>query len=108
MPLIQEEFMGTTIIGFRSVKNLSAVFDLNVTFSAHVDDILRRCSGLLSRLSHSRHALPQDTLFTVMQALLVSTVRYYISVYVQCMQQHTNGTTAEIAELWCTSYLRPS
>ena len=36
MPRIQEEFMGTMTFGFHSAKNLSAVFDHNVAFSAYL------------------------------------------------------------------------
>ena len=92
MPQIQVEFMGATILGSRTVKNLGVVFDQNMTFSAHVDDFVRRCTGLLSGLSHSRHSLPQSTLSTIVQALAVSPVRYCISVYGVC------GTT-QIARL---------
>ena len=89
MPRIQIEFMGTTILGSHSVKNLGVVFDQNLTFSAHVDDVVRRCTGLLSGLSHSRHALPQDTLSAVVQALVVSAIRYCISVYGVCGSTQT-------------------
>ena len=84
MPHIQLEFMGTTILSSRSVKNLGVVFDQNITFLAHVDDVVRRCTGMLIGLSHCRHALPQDTLSTVVQALVVSSIRYCISVYGVC------------------------
>ena len=84
MPHIQLEFMGTTILSSRSVKNVGVVFDQNITFLAHVDDVVRRCTGMLIGLSHCRHALPQDTLSTVVQALVVSSIRYCISVYGVC------------------------
>ena len=53
MPQTKVEFMGTTILGSRTVKNLGVVFDQNMTFSAHVDHVVQRCTGLLSGLSHS-------------------------------------------------------
>ena len=84
MPQIQVEFMGAMVVGSRTVKNLGVVFDQNMTFSAHVDDVVRRCTGLLCGLSHSRHSLPRDTLQTIVQALVVSTLRYCISVYGVC------------------------
>ena len=84
MPQMQIDFMGATISGSRTVKNLGVVFDQNMTFSAHVDDVVRRCTGLLSGLSHSRHALPQNTLSTIVQALVASSLRYCISVYGVC------------------------
>ena len=84
MPPIQVEFMGATVTESRTVKNLGVVFDQTLTFSAHVSDVVRRCTGLLSGLSHSRHALPQDTLNTIVQALVLSSIRYCISVYGVC------------------------
>ena len=84
MPQIQVEFMGAMVVGSRTVKNLGVVFDQNMTFSAHVDDVVRRCTGLLCGLSHSSHSLPRDTLQTIVQALVVSTLRYCISVYGVC------------------------
>ena len=84
MPDIQVEFMGATVTGSPSVKNLGVVFHQNMTFSAHVDDVVRRCTGPLSGLRHSRNALPSDTLSTIVQVLVVSNVRYCISVYGVC------------------------
>ena len=84
MPPAQVEFLGSTITGSQTVKNLGVVFDQNMTFSAHVDNVVRRCVGLLSGLSHSRHAPPADTLSVIVQALVVSALRYCISVYGVC------------------------
>ena len=84
MPEIQVEFMGATITESSTVKNLGVIFDRSMTFSAHVSDVVRRCTGLLSGLSHSRHALPQNTLITIVQSLVLSAIRYCISVYGVC------------------------
>ena len=84
MPKIQLQFMGSTVTESSTVKNLGVVFDQTMTFSAHVSDVVRRCTGLLSGLSHSRHALPRGTLITIVQALVLSAIRYCISVYGVC------------------------
>ena len=53
-------------------------------FSDHVSEVVRRCTGILSGLSHSRHYLPKATLATLVQALAISSIRYSISVYGVC------------------------
>ena len=47
-------------------------------------DVTRRCTGVLSGLSHCRRALLGETLIALVQALAVSTIRYCISVYGVC------------------------
>ena len=84
LPPINVKFMGTTIAGSPTARNLGVTFDVNLSFAAHVTDVVRRCTGVLSGLSHSRHYLPRCTLATLVQALAVSTVRYAISVYGVC------------------------
>ena len=65
LPSISITFMGATIRGSSTVRNLGVVFDQCMTFTAHTDDVVRRCTGLLIGLSHSRHSLPQTTLTTL-------------------------------------------
>ena len=78
------QFMGSTVVNSPSVKNLGIVFDQHMTFASHVDDVVRRCTGVLIGLCNCRHSLPQQILVTLVQALVISTVRYGISVYGSC------------------------
>ena len=55
-----------------------------MTFTAHTDDVIRRCTGILIGLSHCRHALPHSTLTTLVQSLVTSLIRYCITVYGSC------------------------
>ena len=84
LPPISVEFMGTTITGSPTARNLGVPFDVNLSFGDHVTEVVRRCTGVLSGLSHSRHYLPGSTLATLVQALAVSIIRYAISVYGVC------------------------
>ena len=84
LPPISIKFMDATVLGSPTVRNLGVVFDQNMTFAAHVDDVVRRCTGLLIGLSHCRHSLPQSTLMTLVQGLVVSLIRYCICVYGTC------------------------
>ena len=84
LPPVTVNFMGSDITGSPTVKNLGVTFDQNLTFTDHVTDVARRCTGVLSGLSHCRHALPRETLTTLVQALAVSSIRYCIRVYGVC------------------------
>ena len=84
LPPISVEFMGTTITGSPTARNLGVTFDVNLSFGDHVTEVVRRCTGVLSGLSHSGHQLPRSTLSTLVQALAVSVIRYAISVYGVC------------------------
>ena len=76
--------MGATIEQSPTAKNLGVTFDAHLSFDTHVSEVVRRCTGVLSGLCHTRHYLPRDTLVTLVQALAVSTIRYAISVYGVC------------------------
>jgi len=43
-----------------------------------------RCTGLLMALNHARHVIPNSTLTSIVQALVISAVRYCMSVYGSC------------------------
>ena len=75
--------MGATVSASPAVRNLGVTFDPCLTYAAHVDDV-RRCTGILMGLSHSRHCLPQSTLITLVNSLVISLIRYCISVYGTC------------------------
>ena len=62
LPAVSIKFMGATVSGSPAVRNLGVVFDQCMTFTAHTDDAVRRCTGILIGLSHCRHALPHSTL----------------------------------------------
>ena len=84
LPTVRVEFMGATVSGSPVVRNLGVVFDQFMTFTAHTDDVVRRCTGILIGLSHSRHSLPHSTLTALVQGLVISLIRYCISVHGIC------------------------
>ena len=83
---------GETIQESQVVKNLGVLFDRHLTWDAHVSDVVRKCVGLLIGLRHLRRFLPQQALLTIVQGLVVSRVRYCLSVY-------GNGSAANDARL---------
>ena len=84
LPPITVNFIGANVTGSPTVKNLGVTFDQNLTFADHVTDVTRRCTGVLSGLSHCRRALPGETLIPLVQALVVSSICYCISVCGMC------------------------
>ena len=84
IPSINIKFMNAAVSGSPTVRNLGVVFDQCMTFTAHTDDVVRRCTGILIGLTHSRHCLPHATLITLVQGLVISLIRYCISVYGTC------------------------
>jgi len=63
------------------VKNLGLIFDQTLSWNSHLDLITRRCFGLLSGLSHLRHYLPPSAVTVLVNALVLSQIRYCLSVY---------------------------
>ena len=72
---------GSTIQESDRVRNLGLVMDRTLSYELHIDQLVGRCTGLLIGLSHARYRLPKETLATIVNALVLSTVRYCISVY---------------------------
>ena len=74
-------FRGAVIEQCSEVKNLGVTFDRALSWDAHVTSITRFCMGMLSGLSHVRHHLPDGVITTLVSALVLSQVRYCLSVY---------------------------
>ena len=72
---------GETVRESPCVKNLGVLFDRHLSWDAHVSDVVRKCVGLLIGLRHLRHFLPQHVILIVVNGLVISRVRYCISVY---------------------------
>ena len=63
------------------VKKLGVVFDSALSWDSHVSELSRRCMGVLTGLSHVRHCVPDGIIKTLVTALVLSQVRYCLSVY---------------------------
>ena len=81
IPPISINFSGSTIARSDTVKNLGVWFDSDMSFATHTHDVVRRCTGTLCGLSHSRNSLPQSVTTTLVQGLVFSVIRYCLSVY---------------------------
>ena len=78
------KFGSSVISESRTVKNLGLVMDRYLTLEDHITQLVTKCTGVLISLSHSKHVLPSWTVAHVVNALVVSSIRYCISVYGTC------------------------
>ena len=81
LPNFQVTFRDTNLVPCNEVKNLGIIFDKNLTWDSHVGAVSRRCTGTLLGLSHVRHLVPHGVITSLVTALVLSQVRYCISVY---------------------------
>ena len=90
LPNIKISYRGTCLTPSNEVKNLGLTFDRHLSWDAHIRSLSRKCCGILVSLSHIRHFLPPQTLPDIVTALVVSHIRYCLTVY-------GNGTAGNLA-----------
>lgn len=84
LPPVTLNFCGAVITDSRVVKNLGVNVDRHLNFEAHVDAVTRKCTGILIALAHARHVIPKKAIKSIVEALVLSIVRYCLSVYGAC------------------------
>ena len=68
----------------REVKNLGVYMDRYLTFGDHIDHVVRKCTGTLIALVHLSHGIPVSMMKQIVVALVLSMIRYCISIYGTC------------------------
>ena len=63
------------------VRNLGVLFDKHLTWDSHISALVKKCNGILIGLSHVRQQIPPELLPTLVNALVLSHVRYCLAVY---------------------------
>ena len=58
--------------------------DRHLNFVSHVDAVSQKCTGMLIALMHARHVVPRSALKRIVEALVISVLRYCLSVYGSC------------------------
>ena len=81
LPHFSVKFRQTILSPCVEAKNLGVTFDRSLTWDSHVSKLSQKCFGILTGISHIRHHLPSSTLSTLVSALVLSHVRYCLSVY---------------------------
>ena len=84
----------TPVTESKMAKNLGLVSDRHLTFETHIDQLTTKCTGMLIGLIHARHIVPSCALQQVLESLVISSIRYCISVY---------GTLAHVELRKCTA-----
>ena len=64
--------------------------DSNLNYQAHVDVTTRKCTGILISLNHARHVIPKNAIRPIIEGLVISILRYGLSVYGTCGQVQLN------------------
>ena len=80
-PSIRVRFGESLLTESGSVKNLGLIMDGHLTFDTHIDQLVSRCTGILIALSHAKHSMPCEILADIINALVLSSIRYCISIY---------------------------
>ena len=78
---VQVQFLGETLQTVSTVKNLGVIFDSRLSFEPHIDHVIAKCFGILIGLMHAKHVLPSHVLPTILDALVLSHVRYCSQVF---------------------------
>ena len=92
VPKFKVTFCDTDLEPCTEAKNLGVTFDPTMSWDRHVSLVCQNCVGTLAGLSHARHRLPPGVITTLVTALVLSQVRYCISVY-------GNGTKKNIKRI---------
>ena len=74
-------FLGETLQPVSTVKNLGVIFDSQLSFEPHINHVVNKCFGILVGLMHAKHVLPLHVLPTIVDALVLSHVRYCSQVF---------------------------
>ena len=73
---VRVQFLGETLKPVSTAKNLGVIFDSRLSFEPHIDHVITKCFGILVRLAHAKHVLPSHVLPAILDALVLSHIRY--------------------------------
>ena len=72
--------------------------DRHLTFDSHIDQLVAKCTGILIALLHAKHSTSRDILPHIVNALVMSSIRYCVSVY-GTPREGTDTPCAEVDQL---------
>ena len=78
----------TTIKPDNSVKLLGVTIDHHLSMGEHVDNVVRRCQGLLGVLKRSAPYLPVELLRLAYMALIRSQLEYSSAIFAASAKTH--------------------
>ena len=77
----QIDLIGELLPISKTGKNLGVTMDPELSWEPHIDIIIKRCFGTLIGLSHIKHIIQLDTSPIIVDALVLSHMRYCAAVY---------------------------
>ena len=86
-----------------TVRNLGVLFDKNLSWDSHVSALVKKCNGFLIGLSHVRHQIPSSLLPIIVDALVLSHVRYCLAVYGNGSENNINVSDVREELGWLTA-----
>ena len=92
MPSFTVKFRNTDLVPGNEAKNIGITFDRYLSWDSHVEQLSRKCVGILTAISHLRHYLPPGSLPTLVSALVFSHIHYGLAVY-------GNGSSKNLATI---------
>ena len=99
VPGLSVKFREQHLLPISEAKNLGLTFDRTISWDSHTSTITKRCFGTLHGLSHLRNHLPPSVVIVLVQALVLSQIRYCISVYGNCTQRNLLGLKKSLTSL---------
>ena len=75
------KFMGETLHPSPKVKNLGVIMDSAMTWAPHIDGVVEKCTGILIGILHLKQVLPKHLLIKIVEALVLSHIRYAFQVF---------------------------
>ena len=88
IPGLSVKFRDQQLLPISEAKNLGLTFERAISWDSHISTITKRCFGTLHGLSHLRNHLPPSVVIVLVQAIVLSQIRYCISVYGNCTQRN--------------------
>ena len=84
LPTVSVRVGNTVVNERREVKNLGVYMDRYLAYGDHIDHLVRKCTGTLLGLVHASHVIPHSVLKQIVVSLVLSAIRYCLSVYGTC------------------------
>ena len=74
-------FMDEDVFPSERVKNLGVIMDRNLSWELHAKHVANKCFGILIGILHAKHLLPASVLPRIIDALVLSHIRYCVQVF---------------------------
>ena len=108
--------LGKTLSTVTSAKDLGVILDPNLTYNAHISQLVSSCLAKLVQISRVKHSFDNESLSLMIKSLVVSKMFYCSSVWantsscnikkLQLIQNFASRTITEAAKFDVTPLLR--